>query len=104
MNLSKDVHLLAASAAGPGLSTWMFFPFLGKRSGFPGALRDTLLLVLAAVVASSITAVLIFPAIPVMLAGPVFGLVMVLTPSVQTLIFLSIFLTVMTLGRLKPRR
>ena len=87
----------------PGLSTWMFFPFLGKRSGFPGALQDTFLLILAAVVASIITAVLLFPTLPMLLVGPVAGFMMVMTPSLQTLVFLSVFLTVLTLGRLKPR-
>ena len=102
-DLLNAAHLLAASAAGPGLSTWWFFSLLGTRSGFPGALRDSLLLILAATVASIITAFLMFPMLPMLFAGPVLGFMMVLTPSAQTLIFLSVFLTVLTLGRLKPR-
>lgn len=95
--------MLAASAAGPGLAVWWFFPLLGTRSGLPGALKDMMLLLLAASVASAITAFLLFPTLAALLLGPMFGFMMVMTPSLQTLICLSVFLTVLTLGRLKPR-
>ena len=89
--------------AGPGLAVWWFFPLLGTRSGFAGVVKDALLLILAAAIGSMITAFLLLPTLAVLLLGPVFGFMMVMTPSLQTLICLSVFLTVLTLGRLKPR-
>lgn len=103
MDPLKVAHMLAASAAGPGLAVWWFFPLLGTRSGFAGVVKDALLLILAAAIGSMITAFLLLPTLAVLLLGPVFGFMMVMTPSLQTLICLSVFLTELTLGRLKPR-
>lgn len=99
---AETAWIMVAAMAGPGLASWMFFPELGRRAGWPGLIFDLALIVFAASVGIVLAGTLASPLLGTVLAPVYVWVWLGETPALLLILAIGIA-AALILSRSRPR-